>query len=213
MQTVNASGQIAGDLFYTPFGEPMGETSNQIDHNQPFGFSTKRGDFASGLLDFGYRFYVPHMERWLNRDPIGINGGLNIYGYVGGSPVMRIDPLGLYWGEEYVDYVVDAIRGTGDFIDNYGDMIDANTIGGDKYFHCKANCEATQRGEGGEDAAQCISDSREWFDQNVKGDPASASAADQIANQHGRIQGAKNPNGDCRQICAPFRPNGLPLQY
>ena len=95
VQTVNASGQVTGDLFYTPFGEPMGETSNQIDHNQPFGFSTKRSDFASGLLYFGYRFYVPHMERWLNRDPIGINGGLNLYGYVEGNSVNFVDPDGL----------------------------------------------------------------------------------------------------------------------
>ena len=94
VQTVNASGQVTGDLFYTPFGEPMGETSNQIDHNQPFGFSTKRGDFASGLLYFGYRFYVPHMERWLNRDPIGIDGGLNIYGYLEQNPIMYVDPNG-----------------------------------------------------------------------------------------------------------------------
>ena len=94
VQTVNASGQVTGDLFYTPFGEPIGGTIHKIDHNQPFGFSTKRGDFASGLLYFGYRFYVPHMERWLNRDPIGIDGGLNIYGYVNGNPISFIDPTG-----------------------------------------------------------------------------------------------------------------------
>ena len=95
VQIVNASGQVAGDLFYTPFGEPMGETINQIDHNQPFGFSTKRADFASGLLYFGYGFYVPHMERWLNWDPIGINGGLNIYAYVGNNSLTYFDPDGL----------------------------------------------------------------------------------------------------------------------
>ena len=94
VQTVNASGQVTGDLFYTPFGEPIGGTIHKIDHNQPFGFSTKRGDFASGLLYFGYRFYVPHMERWLNRDPIGIDGGLNIYGYLEQNPIMYVDPNG-----------------------------------------------------------------------------------------------------------------------
>jgi primase-polymerase (primpol)-like protein len=126
---------------------------------------------------------------------------------------MYADLLGLYPGEQYVDYVGDALGGAGDFIDNYSDMRDANTIGGDKYFHCKANCEAAQRSEGGKDASQCISDSREWFDENIKGDPPSASSADQAANQYGRTQGAANPNGDCRQLCLPFRPNGLPPQY
>jgi len=93
-------------------------------------------------------------------------------------------------------------------------MRDANTIDGDKYFHCKANCEAAQRGKGGEDAAQCISDIREWSDQHwPNNDPLSASEADQFANQVGRINGTINSSGSCRQICAPFRPNGLDSKY
>lgn len=36
-----------------------------------------------------------------------------------------------------------------DFMQNYIDMRKANTIGGDKYFHCKANCEASRRGAAG----------------------------------------------------------------
>ena len=43
----------------------------------------------------GDRTYDPAHARWLNRDPIGEAGGVNLYGYVGGNPASLIDPLGL----------------------------------------------------------------------------------------------------------------------
>jgi RHS repeat-associated protein len=42
-----------------------------------------------------YRAYDPELGRWINRDPIGERGGLNLYSYVGNSPVTLVDPLGL----------------------------------------------------------------------------------------------------------------------
>jgi RHS repeat-associated protein len=42
-----------------------------------------------------YRAYDPSTGRWLSRDPIEEDGGINLYGYVGGNPVNLIDPLGL----------------------------------------------------------------------------------------------------------------------
>ena len=33
-------------------------------------FSTKHLDSGMGLYYYGYRFYVPSLMRWLNRDPI-----------------------------------------------------------------------------------------------------------------------------------------------
>jgi pimeloyl-ACP methyl ester carboxylesterase len=41
------------------------------------------------------RYYDPAVGRFTQRDPIGLAGGLNLYGYVGGDPINRVDPWGL----------------------------------------------------------------------------------------------------------------------
>jgi RHS repeat-associated protein len=42
-----------------------------------------------------FRAYDAEFGRWLSRDPIGIAGGINLYGYVLNNPVLFWDPLGL----------------------------------------------------------------------------------------------------------------------
>lgn len=42
-----------------------------------------------------FRAYSAETKRWLSRDPIGEDGGLNLYGYVGNNPISLTDPLGL----------------------------------------------------------------------------------------------------------------------
>jgi hypothetical protein len=115
---------------------------------------------------------------------------------------------------ERVRTTADAIQQTGgatkDFINNYNDMREANTIDADKYFHCKANCEASQRGEIGEKTAEVISDVREFADRIVKGDPTKASEADQEANRYGRQEANK---GECENVCGTFRPGELNKKY
>jgi RHS repeat-associated protein len=53
------------------------------------------GSATDGLYYYGYRFYDPITQRWLNRDPIGEEGGFNIYGFVLNNPVSFYDLFGL----------------------------------------------------------------------------------------------------------------------
>ena len=43
----------------------------------------------------GYRYYLPEIGRWLNRDPLGEDGGLNLYVFMGNNSISSIDLFGL----------------------------------------------------------------------------------------------------------------------
>src|SRR6185503_5361489 len=42
-----------------------------------------------------FRWYDPVLGRWLSRDPAGYKDGMSLYAYVGGNPLLMVDPLGL----------------------------------------------------------------------------------------------------------------------
>ena len=41
------------------------------------------------------RAYDPNSGRWLSRDPLGEEAGINLYGYVQNDPINEYDPFGL----------------------------------------------------------------------------------------------------------------------
>jgi len=49
----------------------------------------------AGLYYYGYRFYSSGLGRWINRDPIGTAGGINLYGFVSNNPANYTDYRGL----------------------------------------------------------------------------------------------------------------------
>ncbi len=80
---------------YDPFGRTI-EAHGPMASEFPYRFSTKYTDDETGLVYYGYRFYKPDLGRWLNRDPIGEVGGLNLYVFIKNSSLYHIDYLGLW---------------------------------------------------------------------------------------------------------------------
>lgn len=84
---------------YKPFGEAIVEEDPDGDANRlslNLRFPGQYADTESGTNYNTMRDYDPQSGRYMTSDPIGLNGGVNPFGYAGQNPVNAIDPLGLY---------------------------------------------------------------------------------------------------------------------
>ena len=140
---------------------------------------------------------VNTLNKWLNRNDASDGGG-SPNGY---NPYSQ--PGDQFW----IEFNMAAAA----FVSNYRDMRGANTVGADKYFHCKANFQAASYGPGGVFFAEHFSNLREIWDQNVKGYPRWDSVNDQEANKWGRDQ--VGVTTDPCEACEKYGPNGLPDYY
>jgi RHS repeat-associated protein len=52
------------------------------------------------LQHLGHRWYQRDIGRFVQRDPIGIRGGMNVYAYATNGPTRRVDPSGLWDGTQ-----------------------------------------------------------------------------------------------------------------
>jgi RHS repeat-associated protein len=93
------TGAVAAEFDYDPFGKPISEAfaNSSIPEfaHFPFRFQSKYYDAETGLYYFGYRYYDPASCKWLCRDPLQEQGGINLTAYCSNDPVNKVDPLGL----------------------------------------------------------------------------------------------------------------------
>ena len=91
---IDESGNVVAEYTYNAFGKTIAQTGPMAEIFR-VRFSTKYFDSETGLYYYGYRFYAPALMRWLNRDPIEEDGGLNLYGFCGNAAIGNIDLYGL----------------------------------------------------------------------------------------------------------------------
>jgi RHS repeat-associated protein len=92
---VATNGMVVARYEYDAFGATVAATG-PLAETFTHRFSTKPFDVETGLVMYQLRPYEPNLGRWLSRDPIGIKGGLNEYGFVNNDGVNHWDKLGLY---------------------------------------------------------------------------------------------------------------------
>jgi RHS repeat-associated protein len=94
---------------------PFGEIYNETVSAQNFlRFPGQWRDFESGLYNNWHRYYSPRIGRYYQADPIGLDGGVNLYGYAAGNPLRFIDPDGLDSDQGFWYDLAQAAIGLGD---------------------------------------------------------------------------------------------------
>ncbi|MFZ5798139.1 MAG: RHS repeat-associated core domain-containing protein, partial [Thermodesulfobacteriota bacterium] len=95
----DSQGAVVWQGNYTPFGEVDVVVNTVANY---FRFPGQYFDAETGLHYNWHRYYDPTSGRYLSADPIGLDGGMNLYLYTGANPVNAIDPMGLYSSSDVI---------------------------------------------------------------------------------------------------------------
>jgi len=100
-------GSVVEQYSYDVFGQPSIKDGNgniKTTPMTPFLFTGREYDGETGLYHYRARAYSPALGRFTSRDPLGEEGGLNLYTYVENGVTNRIDPTGkIYIGAGMFD--------------------------------------------------------------------------------------------------------------
>ena len=115
-------------------------------------YTGREYDPETGLYSYRARYYDPIIGRFLQTDPIGYAGGINLYTYVGNNPITGTDPKGESWvgvaiGVLIVYIIVEIYRASHPDENNSNEHDHPEGENGDGY---DPNAPAWPPGQGGE---------------------------------------------------------------
>lgn len=87
------SGNLLSNIVYGPHGEIWSQTGTPLTFRWLGGYGVRQQ--ADGLYLTRHRLYDATQQRFLSSDPMGIDGGLNLYAYGNANAMEYIDPMGL----------------------------------------------------------------------------------------------------------------------
>jgi len=87
----DGSGAVQTEYTYEPFGKTTVSGASSANGLQ---FTGREND-GTGLFYYRARYVDPLAQRFIAEDPIGLEGGLNLFAYAGNMPTLLFDPLGL----------------------------------------------------------------------------------------------------------------------
>ncbi|MFA5162873.1 MAG: RHS repeat-associated core domain-containing protein [Elusimicrobiales bacterium] len=97
------SGNIAERAQYQAYGRPVfrnevtGSTSSWSQTGSLYSYTAREWDAETGLFYYRARYYAPDTGRFIQKDPIGFNGGdTNLYAYARNNPYNLKDSYGLF---------------------------------------------------------------------------------------------------------------------
>jgi RHS repeat-associated protein len=165
-EVLDGNGVVQSRYGYDPFGR-----QNVLQGNEPAPF-TYAGYFLhapSGLKLATERFFSSELGRWLSRDPLGEQEGVNLYAYVENNPLNQDDPSGLCLAELVAAVGNDVKQAYHSVRLTVADWYYRNIY--DKKVHYEAELERWWE-EHKFESAEKTAETAEYAGQIIKGEPS-----------------------------------------
>jgi RHS repeat-associated protein len=147
-ERLDASENVVSSDLYDAYGNKLAGNPN----NDPYGYDGQWGyytDSETGLALCTHRYYDPTNGRWLTPDPIGYDGGINVYTYVNDAPSTYIDASGLSVDDGVPSFGTVCAKAYKDWGDCLGKCMYEHYVGDLKKLGCTGFLRVARGGAGG----------------------------------------------------------------